>query len=59
MVAGGYCFSNSRQSRAREIARSRAKERGQGRDSIPYLTYRRGASWWPDFAGEEGGSALL
>jgi hypothetical protein len=44
MVVGGYCFGNSRQSRAREIARSRANERGRRVDSIPYLTYRGGAS---------------
>jgi hypothetical protein len=52
MVAGGYCFANSHHSRAWEIATIEAKERGRRGDSIPYLTYRGGASWWPDFAGE-------
>jgi hypothetical protein len=28
MVAGSYCFANSHRSKAREIARSGAKERG-------------------------------
>jgi hypothetical protein len=61
MVAGGYCWLNSWHSRAREIARRRAKERGRRGDSIPYFTYRGGggASWWPNFAGEEGGGGSI
>jgi hypothetical protein len=59
MVAGGYSFANSHHSRARKIMRSGANERGRRGDLIPYLTYRGGASWWPDFAGEEGGDGLL
>jgi hypothetical protein len=38
MVVGGYCFADSRRSRAREIVRSGAKERGEGGDSILGLT---------------------
>jgi hypothetical protein len=53
MVAGGYCFANSRHSRSREIARSGAKERGRRGDSISYLTCSRDASWWLDFDGED------
>jgi hypothetical protein len=58
MVAGGHSFANSHRSRAWEIMRSGANERGRGGDSIPYLTYHGDASWWPNFAGEEsvGGS---
>jgi hypothetical protein len=59
MVVSGYCFANSHHSRAWEIVRSGAKERGRRGDSIPYLNDCRGASWWPDFAGEEGDGGLL
>jgi hypothetical protein len=52
MVTGTHCWPNSQRSRAREIARSGAKERGQRGDSIPYLTYHADASWWLSFAGE-------
>jgi hypothetical protein len=54
MVAGGCCLSNPRRSRAREIARSGANERGRRGDSIPYITYRGDASWWSNFTTEEG-----
>jgi hypothetical protein len=40
-------------------SRGAGQERGRRGDSIQYLTYRGDASWWPDFAGEEGGGALL
>jgi hypothetical protein len=59
MVAGGYYFSNSRRSRAWEVARSKANERGRRGDSIPYLTYRVDASWWSNSAGEEAAVALF
>jgi hypothetical protein len=52
MVAGAHCWPNSQHSRAREIGRSGAKERGRQGDSIPYLTYRADASWWLNFIGE-------
>jgi hypothetical protein len=38
MVTSGYCSSNSRRFRAREVAGSRGNERGRREDSIPYLT---------------------
>jgi hypothetical protein len=59
MVAGGYCWPISQCSRAHEITRSGANERGQRGDSIPYLTYRGDASWWPNFAGEDGGGGSV
>jgi hypothetical protein len=59
MVAGGYNFSNSCRSRAREVARSGANERGRRGDSIPYITYRRNASWWSNLAGEEAAAGLF
>jgi hypothetical protein len=59
MVTGGHCSSNSRRSRAREVARSGANERGRRGDSIPYLTYRGDASWWSNFVEEVGGGCLF
>jgi hypothetical protein len=53
MVVGGYNSSNSHRSRAREVARSGANERGRRGDSIPYLTYRGDASWRSNFTREE------
>jgi hypothetical protein len=41
---GGYCSSDSRRFRAREVTGSGAKERGRRGDSVPYLTYPGDAS---------------
>jgi hypothetical protein len=59
IVAGGHNFSNSRLSRAREVGRSGANERGRRGDSIPYLTYQGDASWRSNFAGEEAPAGLF
>jgi hypothetical protein len=55
MVTGRYCSSNSHRSRAQEVARSGANERGRRGDSIPYLTYRGDASWLSNFDQEGDG----
>jgi hypothetical protein len=36
-----------------------ANESRRRGDSIPYLTYRGGASWWLNFAGKEGGGGSV
>jgi hypothetical protein len=50
---GGYFSSNCHRSRAREVARSGANERGRRGDSIPYLTYRGDAPWRSNFMEED------
>jgi hypothetical protein len=59
MVTGVHCSSNSHHSRAREVARSGANERGRREDSIPYLTYRGDASWRSNFAEEVMAAGLF
>jgi hypothetical protein len=59
METSGYCSSNCRRFRAREVAGSGGKERGRRGDSVPYLTYHGDVSWWSNFAGEAAPAGLF
>jgi hypothetical protein len=56
MVAGAHCWPDFWWFRAQEIARSGARERGEGGEPI---FAEEDEAWWPDFAEEDAAAVCF